>query len=384
MTDWSHWKWPFFEPRHRELAARAVGWESPVPDHEVDEARLPEACRAIAESLGQAKLLEVVVPAPGARIDLRSVCLVREALAYRSVLADTVIAMQGIGTAAIANNGTDQQKASYLAPARAGKAIAGFALTEPDTGSDVANITTSAKRDGDFYILNGAKTFISNAPFADHYIVVARTGEAPGAKGLSTFIVDARTRGLEAGKPIALIAPHPAGPLSFTDCAVPVSSMIGEPGRGFAIAMATFDIFRTSVGAAAIGMARRAFDETVDRVKSRHLFGKAMSEIDGVQTKVADMSVDIDLGTLAVYRAAWAKDTTGERCTREASMAKLAASEAAGRVVDRAVQIFGGMGVRRGSIIEQLYREVRATRIYEGASEVQSLVIGRSVLSGKP
>jgi acyl-CoA dehydrogenase len=382
VTDWSHWRWPFFESHHRELGARAAEWRAPVGDHEIEDAALPEACRAIADSLGKAKLLDVVVPSPGGRVDVRSVCLVREALAYRSVLADTVIAMQGIGTAAIVNSGTEQQAARYLAPARAGKAIAAFALTEPGSGSDVANIVTSATRDGDLYRLNGAKTYISNAPFADHYIVLARTGEAPGAKGISAFIVDAGTSGLEAGEPISLIAPHPVGPLNFTDCAVPVSSMIGEPGRGFAIAMATFDIFRTSVGAAAIGMARRALDETVARVKSRHLFNKPMAEIDGVQTKIADMSTDIDLGALAVYRAAWAKDTTGGRCTREASMAKLAGTEAAGRVVDSAVQIFGGMGVTRGCIIEQLYREVRAARIYEGASEVQSLVIGRSVLWG--
>jgi acyl-CoA dehydrogenase len=382
MLDWSLWPWPFFEPHHRELAALAAAWRSPLGDDEVDDKAMPEACRAIAASLGEAGLLEIVVPQPGSRIDVRAVCIAREALAYRSVLADTVIAMQGIGTAAILHNGTNFQKAHYLSAAREGRAIAAFALTEPGSGSDVANIATRAERDGGHYVLNGAKVYISNAPFADHYVVIARTGEAPGAKGLSAFIVDAGTPGLEAGSPTTLIAPHPVAPLTFRDCRIPASAMLGEPGRGFAVAMATFDVFRTSVGAAAIGMARRALDETLERVKSRHLFGGFMAEIPGVQTQIAEMSMDIDLGALAVYRAAWAKDTIGGRCTREASMAKLAGSEAAGRVIDRAVQIFGGMGVTRGCMIEQLYREVRATRIYEGASEVQMLVIGRSLLAG--
>jgi acyl-CoA dehydrogenase len=359
MQRWSLWPWPFFDPHHREIAERASAWRSPVHD-DVSVSEMPEACRRIARSLGEAGLLDLVVPEPGGRIDVRALCIAREAISYHSVLADC---------------------ARYLAPVRRGEAIAAFALTEPGSGSDVANITMRAERDGDSYILNGEKTFISNAPFADHYIVVARTGEAPGAKGLSAFIVEAGTPGLVAGEPIELIAPHPVAPLTFTDCRVPAANMISEPGRGFGIAMATFDIFRTSVGAAAIGMARRALDETLERVRTRQLFNAAMAEIVGVQTKLADMSCDLDLAALAVYRAAWSKDTTGGRCTREASMAKLAGTEAAGRIIDSAVQIFGGMGVTRGSVVEQLYREVRAARIYEGASEVQKIVIGRTLLS---
>jgi acyl-CoA dehydrogenase len=381
VTEWTAWDWPFFEPHHQDIARRAAAWRAPVADHDVDEASMPKACQAIARSLARAGLLDLVVPHAGTKIDVRSVCLVREALAYRSALADSVFVMQGIGTAAIQAHGTDAQRARYLAAVRDGRAIAAFALTEPGSGSDVANTATRADRDNDFFVLNGAKTYISNAPFADHYVVVARTGETPGAKGLSAFIVDAGTPGLVCGEAMKLIATHPAGPLTFVDCRIPQSAMIGEAGRGFGIAMATFDIFRTSVGAAAIGMARRALDEVVSRVKSRHLFNAAMADIPGVQTQIAEMAVDIDLGALAVYRAAWAKDTSGKRCTREASMAKLVGSEAAGRVIDRAVQIFGGLGVTRGCIVEQLYREVRATRIYEGASEVQMLVIGRTVLA---
>lgn len=382
MHDWTPWPLPFFEPHHATIAAKAAAWRSPVDDHAVTEADLPEACRAIAASLGEAGLLDLVVPEPGGRIDLRAVCIAREAISYRSALADCVIAMQGIGTGAIWQAGTEAQM-RYLAPARAGRAIAAFALTEPGSGSDVANLTTTATRDRDTYVLNGDKVYISNAPFADHYVVLARTGEGPGAKGLSAFLVDEGTNGLTAGAATELMAVHPAGPLSFCDCRIPATSLLGQPGKGFALAMSVFDIFRTSVGAATIGMARRAFDETVQRVAERRLFGGAMAELAGVQSQIAEMGVDIELGALAVYRAAWAKDTTGERCTREASIAKLVGTENAGRAIDRAVQIWGGMGVTRGSIVEQLYREVRAARIYEGASEVQKIVIGRAYLKGQ-
>jgi acyl-CoA dehydrogenase len=386
MNGWQLWAWPFFEQRHFELAARAAAWEPPV-SHEVSEAEFPTACRAIARSLGAAGLLDPAVPTRGAdggwSIDVRSLCIVREAVAYKSALADAVLAMQGIGTGAIWMHGTEAQKQAYLDRVRRGDAIAAFALTEPTTGSDVASITTSATRDGDHYVLEGDKTFISNAGIADHYVVVARTGEAPGARGLTAFLVDADTPGLECGAPIELMAPHPLAPMSFRNCRVPVSAMLGEPGRGFGVAMATFDVFRTSVGAAAIGMGRRAFDEALQHVRQRKLFGSAMAQIPGVQTKIADMSIDLETAALAVYRAAWVKDTTGARGTREASMAKLLGSEAASRAIDSAVQLFGGRGVTRGSVVEQLYREVRPTRIYEGASEVQKLVIGRALVEGK-
>jgi len=378
--DWSLWPWPFFEEKHRSLASSIASWKCPV-EGEVEEPALEEACRAIAKSLGEKGFLESVVPQLGEKVDVRSACVVREAISYQSVLADCVIAMQGIGTGAIWLHGSDEQKAQYLEPARRGEKIAAFALTEPTTGSDVANIATTARKDGSDYILDGGKTFISNAPFADHYIVVARTGEGPGAKGLSAFIIDAGTKGMVAGEPIHLMAPHPVAPLTFENCRLPSSSMIGEPGKGFRIAMETFDIFRTSVGAACVGMARRAIDETLDRVNERRLFGGTMAEIPGVQSKLADMSIDLDVAALTVYRAAWMKDTTGGRCTREVSVAKYAATEAAGRIVDSAVQLFGGLGVTRGSVVEQLYREVRPARLYEGASEVQKLVIARNLLA---
>lgn len=379
--DWKLWNWPFFEPRHHALAERVAAWQSPVDDHAVTEATLPEACRAIADSLAQAGLLDLVVPRAGETVDLRAVCLAREGIGYRSALADCVIAMQGIGAGAIALEGSAAQR-DLLEHFRSGRQIAAFALTEPGSGSDVAGIQTTARRDGDGYVLNGDKVYISNAPFADHYVVLARTGEGPGARGLSAFSVPAGTPGLIPGAPTELIACHPAGPLRFVDCRLPADALIGTPGRGFHLAMAVFDIFRTSVGAFSIGLARRALDETLDRVRTRHLFGAPMADLPGVQEQIAEMSIDIELGALAVYRAAWAKDTTGERCTREASTAKLVATENAGRAIDRAVQIWGGMGVTRGAIIEQLYREVRAARIYEGASEVQKIVIGRAVLQG--
>lgn len=379
--DWTLWQWPFFEPRHHDIASRVAAWRSPIDDHGVTEATLPQACRAIAASLAEAGFLDLVVPAAGGVIDLRAVCIVREGLGYRSALADCVLAMQGIGAGTIWQAGTPEQM-QMLEGFRDGSKIAAFALTEPRSGSDVAGIETTAARDDDGYILNGEKVFISNAPFADHYVVLARTGEAPGARGLSAFSVPKDTPGLSFGPPTALIACHPAGSLRFQNCRLPVNALIGEPGRGFHLAMSVFDIFRASVGAFSVGLARRAFDETVERVRNRPLFGSPMAELAGVQDQIAEMSVEIELGALAVYRAAWAKDTTGGRCTREASMAKLVATENAGRAVDRAVQLWGGLGVTQGSLIEQLYREVRAARIYEGASEVQKLVIGRAVLKG--
>ena len=259
--------------------------------------------------------------------------------------------------------------------------MAAFALTEPETGSDVASMTTSARRDGAEYVIDGAKTLITNAGCADHFLVVARTGEAPGARGLSMFIVDANTPGLEVGEPIDVIAPHPIAPLTFRDCRVPSENLLGEPGRGFKLAMETFNVFRPSVGAAAAGLGRRALHETLRHTGRRRLFGKPMSELEGVQMSLADMTTDLEAALLLVYRAAWAYDVKGERGPIHASMAKLAGSEAAGRIVDRAVQLCGGQGVTRGHVIEKLYREARPMRIYEGASEVQKLVIARALLA---
>lgn len=381
---WKLWNWPFFDASHHALAERVGAW----PTHEAHEpasiAELEQEARAMVRQLGASGLLDVIVPKPDAagkrRIDVRSLCLVREAFGYKHILADDMYAMQGIGTASLWLAGTTAQQDRYLEPCRRGEKIAAFALSEPDSGSDVANLTTTATRDGDHYVLNGEKTWISNAGIADHYVVVARTG-VPGSRGLTAFIVDAGTPGLIPGKAIEFMAAHPAAPLSFRDCRVPAANIVGEEGQGFKVAMATFDIFRTSVGAAGVGIARRALDESLERTTTRKMFGKTMADVEGIQSKLAEMSIDIETAALTVYRAAWAKDTTGERCTAEVSMAKYMGSEAANRVVDAAVQLFGGMGVRRGCIIEQLYREARPMRIYEGASEVQKLVIGRSLLA---
>lgn len=375
------WNTPFLEDRHRELAQRLLEWEIPQVDHEPADFGPP--VRTMLKAMAAEGLLEYIIPQSGSgpmRVDLRSICLIRETLAYRSGgLADTSFVMQGIGTAAIWLTGSEAMGASTLDSARRGESIAAFALTEPDAGSDVANITSSGVRDGDHYVLNGAKTFISNGGIADQYLIVVRTGEAPGARGLSTFLVDAATPGLVTEKQ-DYVAPHAGGSLRFMDMRVPADRLVGQAGGGFKAAMMTFDIFRASVGAAAVGFGRRALDEALNRAATRQLFGKPMAAMDGVQTKIAEMATEIESASMQVYRAAWAKDMTGGRCTREVSMAKLVGTEAAQSVVDAAVQLFGGAGVTRGSVVEQLYREIRPMRIYEGASEVQKLVIGREML----
>lgn len=378
QQQWGLWPWPFFDAAHEALAERIIAW-----NHENHGKTYPDMhteCRAMVRSFGAAGLLDYVVPQGDAPFDVRSVCLIREGLTYQHALADAMYAMQGIGTMAIRRFGTPAQREQYLEPCRKGERIAAFALTEPETGSDVASMTTSATLDGDHYVINGAKTLISNAGMADHYLLTARTGEAPGAKGLSMFIVDAGTPGLVVGDPIEFIAPHPAAGLTFTNCRVPVANLIGEAGQGFKAAMAAFDIFRPSVGGAGVGLARRALHETLAHTNRRRLFGKPMHGLEGVQMALADMATDLEGAALLVYRAAWAHDVRGERGAYEACMAKLAGSEAAGRVVDRAVQLLGGQGVTRGNIIEQLYREARPMRIYEGASEIQKLVIARNLI----
>ncbi|MEI6759660.1 MAG: acyl-CoA dehydrogenase family protein [Betaproteobacteria bacterium] len=375
---WSLWPWPFFDSTHEALAERISAWNT--DNHGKVYATMHDECKAMVRSLGAAGLLDYAVPRGDAPFDVRSVCLIREGLTYQHALADAMFAMQGIGTMAIRRFGTDAQREQYLEPCRTGQRIAAFALTEPETGSDVASMTTEARLEGDHYVLNGAKTLISNAGMADHYLVVARTGEAPGARGLTMFLVDAETPGLDVSDPIEFIAPHPAASLRFDGCRVPVANRIGEPGQGFKAAMAAFDIFRPSVGAAGVGLARRALHETLVHTDQRRLFGKAMHGLEGVQMALADMATDLEGAALLVYRAAWAHDVRGERGAYEACMAKLAGSEAAGRIVDRAVQLLGGKGVTRGNIIEQLYREARPMRIYEGASEIQKLVIARNLI----
>lgn len=386
MTDhdgagWSLYDWPFFGTEHHALAARAAEWAR-AQHGAVTGGSLAERGRAIVASLGAAGLLESAVPPIDQRFDARSICVVREALTYEEALFDAMYTMQGIGTLAIRNHGTPAQQERYLPGCRDGSRVAAFALTEPDGGSDVASTATTAHRTDDGWVLDGRKTLISNAGFADHYLVVARTGEAPGAKGLSVFIVDAETPGIAFGEPIDFVAEHPAAPVSFHECRLPADALVGERGQGFAVAMGAFDVFRPSVGAAAIGLARRAMDEVLGRVRARVLFGKPMADQQGVQMMLADMAGDVESAALAVYRAAWVHDVRGDLTPYVASMAKLLASEAAGRVVDKAVQLSGGAGVTRGNLVEKLFREARGMRIYEGASEVQKLIIGRGLIKG--
>ncbi|MCZ7565918.1 MAG: acyl-CoA dehydrogenase family protein [Burkholderiales bacterium] len=389
MADASFLEWPFLEERHRRLArdveafaARELG---AIDIHAHDDAAVDAACRDIVRRLGRAGLLEhACAPAAGARLDVRSLCITREVLARHAGLADFAFAMQGLGTGAISIAGDAAQRTAYLPPVMRGEHIAAFALSEPQAGSDVGAIATVASRDGDGYVLNGTKTWISNGGIADHYVVFARTAGAPGGKdgtrGLSAFVVDAVTAGLEVAARIPLIAPHPLATLAFRDCRVPASALIGAEGDGFRIAMGTLDVFRTTVGAAALGFARRALDEALRRCREREVFGRPLGDYQLTQAKIADMALAIDAAALLVYRAAWTKDTTGRRVTREASMAKLYATEAAQRVIDMAVQLFGGTGVVAGVTVEALYREIRALRIYEGTSEIQRLVIANAVM----
>ncbi|TIT00996.1 acyl-CoA dehydrogenase family protein [Mesorhizobium sp.] len=379
MPDRSFLNWPFFEDRHRELAEKLEAWcgkNLPVSHDDVDA-----ACRELVAKLGKDGWLKPTAldtdnPGP---LDVRALCLTRETLARHDGLADFAFAMQGLGTGALSLFGTpDQQR--WLAKTRAGKAISAFALSEPRSGSDVANMEMTATRDGDDYVLSGEKTWISNGGIADLYVVFARTGEAPGAKGLSAFIVPADIKGLTIAERLEVIAPHPLARLSFDSVRVPASALIGKPGDGFRIAMSVLDVFRSTVGAAALGFARRALDESIGRVAERKLFGAAMVELQMVQGHIADMALDVDAAALLVYRAAWTKDMGAARVTREAAMAKLFATDKAQEVIDKAVQLHGGDGVRKGHIIESLYREIRALRIYEGASDVQKVVIARQVM----
>jgi acyl-CoA dehydrogenase len=383
MPDRSFLGWPFFEERHRALAAE-IGHLAGISDGPTGHADVDAACRMLVGRLAEAGVLRHTVPAAygGAseRLDVRTLCLVRETLARCDALADFAFAMQGLGSGAITLFGSEEQRRAYLPAVAAGRRIAAFALSEAAAGSDVAAIATTAVQDGDGFVLNGAKTWISNGGIADFYVVFARTGEGPGAKGLSAFIVDADAPGLVVAERIALIAPHPLATLRLEDCRVPRARLLGAPGQGFRIAMATLDVFRPTVGAAALGLARRALDETLARAASRQLFGGALADLQMVQGKLADMALRVDAAALLVYRAAWAKDAGAERITREAAMAKLYATEAAQLVIDDAVQLHGGQGVVAGHPVERLYREVRALRIYEGASEVQKVVIARQIL----
>jgi len=389
MADTSYLAWPFFDDGHRDFAREVERWAAealpPLLAGAEENTDAVYACvaRLVAE-LGKAGLLRVCVPGAygGLRenLDVRSLCLAREILGRASGLADFALAMQGLGSVPITLYGSEDQKRSFLPRVAAGSAIAAFALSEPDAGSDVAAVTTTAAREGDSWRLDGVKTWISNGGLAGYYVVFARSGEAPGAKGLSAFIVDADTPGLDASERIEVIAPHPLATLRLSACRVPADRLLGQPGEGFKIAMATLDAFRSTVGAAALGFARRAMDEATARALKRRMFGRALSEFQLTQAKLGEMALSIDAAALLVYRAAWTKDVVGGRVTREASMAKLFATESAQQVIDAAVQLFGGLGVVRGTTVERLYREIRALRIYEGASEVLKLIIGSRAL----
>jgi acyl-CoA dehydrogenase len=379
VADRSFLSWPFFTDRHRALADSIERWcAANLP---ADHGDVDAACRDLVARLGRDGWLTHTAPDPfiPAPLDVRTLCLMRETLARHDGLADFAFAMQGLGAGPISFFGNAEQRA-WLKRTRSGEAIAAFALTEPQSGSDVANIAMTARRDGNDYLLDGEKTWISNGGIADLLIVFARTGESPGAKGLSAFIVPGDASGLTVAERLDVIAPHPLARLRFDAVRVPGAAMIGGPGEGFKIAMATLDVFRSTVGAAGLGFARRALDETVIRAKSRQLFGGTLGDLQMVQGHIADMAVDVDAAALLVYRAAWTKDSGAPRVTREASMAKLFATDRAQVVIDKAVQIHGGDGVRHGHIVERLYREIRALRIYEGASDVQKAVIARQTL----
>lgn len=377
MADRSFLDWPFFEARHRDLAAALDAWcaqNLPVDHGDVDA-----ACRSLVAMLGQGGWLRHSGAAGDERLDVRTLCLIRETLARHDGLADFAFAMQGLGMGAVSLFGTQAQQA-WLERTRSGAAISAFALTEPGSGSDVAATATTATRVPGGWLIEGEKTWISNGGIADVYVLFARTGEAPGARGLSAFLMPADTPGLEIAERLDVIAPHPLATLRMRGMVLPEDALIGKPGEGFKLAMSVLDVFRSTVGAAALGFARRGLDEALDRVKARRIQGQALADLQMVQGHLADMALKIDAAALLVYRAAWTKDNGAARVTREAAMAKLYATEAAQEVIDIAVQLHGGDGVRHGSVVESLYREIRALRIYEGASDVQRVVIARSVL----
>ena len=383
MDPLQHLDWPFFEPRHREFAAALEVWARQtvrdVHGHDVDA-----QCKQLVQQLGDGGWLQHVVAGTdhgGAAdtIDTRMLCLARETLARHNGLADFAFAMQGLGSGAISLAGTPEQKARWLPKVARGQAISAFALSEPDAGSDVAAMQCAARTEGEHAVLDGQKTWISNGGIADFYVVFCRSGEAPGARGISAFVVEAGAPGFEIAERIEVIAPHPLARLRFEHCRVPLANRIGGAGEGFKVAMRTLDVFRTSVAAAALGFARRAMEEGLARAKSRPMFGQHLGDFQLTQAKLAQMVLTIDSAALLVYRAAWERDQ-GRNVTRQAAMAKLAATEGAQRVIDAAVQLFGGQGVVSGETVERLYREIRSLRIYEGATEVQQLIIGRDLI----
>ncbi|MEO6878194.1 MAG: acyl-CoA dehydrogenase family protein [Gemmatimonadaceae bacterium] len=375
-----HLDWPFFSAEHRRWADRVNEFAAGL---HVDHADADSACRALVRELGAAGLLGVCVPPPGndaVAIDSRSICLGREILAWHDGLADFSFAMQGLGTGAISLAGSDAIRAEILPQVARGELIPAFALSEAAAGSDVGAMQCAARRDGNDYVLDGEKTWISNGGIADVYTVFARTGEAPGTRGLSAFVVYASDPGFSIAERIHVIAPHPLATIRFDACRIPANRLLGAAGEGFKIAMRTLDIFRASVAAAALGFARRALAESVAHAKVRPMFGGTLADLQLTQASLGDMATSIDASALLTYRAAWRRDVQHKPTTREAAMAKLTATESAQQVIDRAVQLFGGRGVQRGEVVERLYREIRSLRIYEGATEVQKLIVARELL----
>ncbi len=380
-----HLDWPFFDNSHREFATQLDAFAKSDAMTMIDHTDVDAACRRLVRALGDAGILKVATGASETDplIDSRLVCLARETLAWHDGLADFAFAMQGLGTGAIGLSGSVALRAAVMPKVRSGEWLAAFALSEKDAGSDVAAMACAARADGDHYILDGEKTWISNGGIADVYTVFARTGEAPGTRGISAFVVLADDPGFSIAERIDVIAPHPLATIRFESCRIPASRRLGDPGEGFKIAMRTLDIFRASVAAAAVGFGRRALDEALSHARERQMFGAKLADLQLTQAALGDMATGIDAATLLTYRAAWRRDVQKLSTTQEAAMAKMTATETAQTVIDRAVQLFGGRGVRTGEITEKLYREIRALRIYEGATEVQKLIIARELLKTK-
>jgi len=382
VAEQTYLQWPFFADAHRQLRRDVDAWRDATCRFE-DDADASAACQSYVAQLGNAGWLRYTIPLDYGGVlpalDVRSLCLLRESLAYASGLAEFAFAMQGLGSGPISLFGSESLKRRYLPGVADGSRIAAFAMSEVDAGSDVAAMQTTARRDGSALVINGSKTWISNAGIAAHYVVFCRWPE-DGDQRFIAVVVDADTPGLTIGPPIELVAPHPLGTLTFSDCRVPLDQIVGEPGRGMRVALGTLDVFRTTVGAAALGFARRALDEAIAHVKGRVAFGRPLAEFQMTRARIADMATAIDAAALLVYRAAWTRDHGATRVTREAAMAKLVATESAQQVIDQAVQLLGARGVVRNEPVERLYREIRALRIYEGTSEIQKMVIAGQVL----
>ncbi|MGH6762012.1 MAG: acyl-CoA dehydrogenase family protein [Phyllobacterium sp.] len=379
-----HLDWPFFDESHRETVARLDAFAASGVLDSIDHRDADNSCRKLVRTLGDAGLLAVATGNSGKdAIDSRAVCLTRETLGWHDGLTDFAFAMQGLGTGAIGLSGSEALKEAVLPKVTSGEWLSAFALSEENAGSDVAAMSCAAVKDDDHYVLDGEKTWISNGGIADVYTVFARTGEQPGTRGISAFVVYATDPGFSIAKRIDVIAPHPLATIRFDNCRIPADRLLGAPGEGFKIAMRTLDIFRASVAAAAVGFARRALDEALSHAKTRPMFGAKLADLQLTQAALGDMATGIDAAALLTYRAAWRRDVQKRPTTREAAMAKMTATETAQQVIDRAVQMFGGRGVASGEIVESLYREIRALRIYEGATEVQKLIVAREMLNNQ-